>query len=78
MLFMLSVEYTEFAEIASTPPPGFTELPTCPICLGGSLYYFFFPLTLDFGLKLYFILFFYSCLCGLLILSQNGDLYYLL
>ncbi|ESR64116.1 hypothetical protein CICLE_v10008137mg [Citrus x clementina] len=33
MLFMLSVEYTELAEIASTPPAGFTELPTCPICL---------------------------------------------
>ncbi|KAH9761720.1 BRAP2 RING ZnF UBP domain-containing protein 1 [Citrus sinensis] len=31
---MLSVEYTELAEIASTPPAGFTELPTCPICLG--------------------------------------------
>lgn len=37
MLYMLSVEYTEFAEIASTPPLGFTELPSCPICLGGSL-----------------------------------------
>ncbi|KAJ0089962.1 hypothetical protein Patl1_13059 [Pistacia atlantica] len=33
MLYMLSVEYTEFAEIASTPPLGFTELPSCPICL---------------------------------------------
>ncbi|GLT86171.1 hypothetical protein SLE2022_043280 [Rubroshorea leprosula] len=33
ILFMLSVEYTESAEIASTPPTGFTELPTCPICL---------------------------------------------
>ncbi|CDP10438.1 unnamed protein product [Coffea canephora] len=31
--FTQSVEYTEVAEIASTPPPGFTELPTCPICL---------------------------------------------
>ncbi|KAJ4708229.1 BRCA1-associated protein [Melia azedarach] len=33
MLYMLSVEYTELAEIASAPPAGFTELPTCPICL---------------------------------------------
>nr|XP_017247957.1 PREDICTED: BRCA1-associated protein isoform X2 [Daucus carota subsp. sativus] len=31
--FMQAVEYTEFAEIASEPPPGFAELPTCPICL---------------------------------------------
>lgn len=31
--FMQSVEYTELAVIASTPPPGFAELPTCPICL---------------------------------------------
>lgn len=54
MLFMLSVEYTEFAEIASTPPLGFTELPTCPICLGGSLYYFFFPFNLGFWIKIIF------------------------
>lgn len=32
--FTQSVVYTESAEIASTPPPGFSELPTCPICLG--------------------------------------------
>lgn len=32
--FSQSVEYTESALIATTPPPGFTELPTCPICLG--------------------------------------------
>lgn len=33
ILFTQSVEYTELGEIASTPPVGFTELPTCPICL---------------------------------------------
>ncbi|KAF5459182.1 hypothetical protein F2P56_023160 [Juglans regia] len=33
LLFMMSVEYTESAEIAGTPPPGCTELPTCPVCL---------------------------------------------
>ncbi|MBA0604281.1 hypothetical protein Godav_016953, partial [Gossypium davidsonii] len=33
ILFTHSVEYTELGEIASTPPVGFTELPTCPICL---------------------------------------------
>lgn len=33
ILFTLSVEYTEFAEIACTPPAGYTELPTCPVCL---------------------------------------------
>ncbi|XP_059635127.1 BRAP2 RING ZnF UBP domain-containing protein 1 [Cornus florida] len=33
IFFTHSVEYTEFGEIASTPPPGFTELPTCPVCL---------------------------------------------
>ncbi|XP_050213266.1 BRAP2 RING ZnF UBP domain-containing protein 1 [Mercurialis annua] len=33
ILYVLSVDYTEVAEIASTPPVGFTELPTCPICL---------------------------------------------
>lgn len=33
ILFTVSVEYTEVAEIAGTPPPGFTELPTCPVCL---------------------------------------------
>ena len=37
---MLSVEYTELAEIASTAPAGFTELPTCPICLGQSYAFF--------------------------------------
>ncbi|VFQ77156.1 unnamed protein product [Cuscuta campestris] len=31
--FTQSVECTESAEIASTPPPGYTELPTCPVCL---------------------------------------------
>ena len=31
---MMSVEYTESAEIAGTPPAGCTELPTCPVCLG--------------------------------------------
>lgn len=34
ILYVLSVDYTEEADIASTPPTGFTELPTCPICLG--------------------------------------------
>lgn len=33
ILFVLSVEFTELGEIASTPPPGYAELPTCPICL---------------------------------------------
>ncbi|CAN1216951.1 BRAP2 RING ZnF UBP domain-containing protein 1 [Linum perenne] len=33
ILFVLSVDYTESAQDASTPPTGFTELPTCPICL---------------------------------------------
>ncbi|KAK9268532.1 hypothetical protein L1049_000285 [Liquidambar formosana] len=33
ILFALSVEYTASAEIASTPPVGYTELPTCPVCL---------------------------------------------
>ncbi|WCJ30024.1 zinc finger (ubiquitin-hydrolase) domain-containing protein [Euphorbia peplus] len=33
ILHVLSVDYTEEAHIASTPPTGFTELPTCPICL---------------------------------------------
>ncbi|KAJ4839219.1 BRAP2 RING ZnF UBP domain-containing protein 1 [Turnera subulata] len=33
VLFVISVDYTESEEIASTPPEGFTELPTCPICL---------------------------------------------
>ncbi|XP_048227613.1 BRAP2 RING ZnF UBP domain-containing protein 1 isoform X2 [Ricinus communis] len=32
-ILFVSLEYTEVAEIASTPPVGFTELPTCPICL---------------------------------------------
>lgn len=31
--FTQSVEYSESAEIAAIPPPGFTELPTCPVCL---------------------------------------------
>lgn len=33
LLFMLSAEYTESADFACTPPSGFTELPTCPVCL---------------------------------------------
>ncbi|XP_057537540.1 BRAP2 RING ZnF UBP domain-containing protein 1 [Amaranthus tricolor] len=33
ILFVLSLEFTKLAEIASTRPPGYTELPTCPICL---------------------------------------------
>ncbi|KAK4797918.1 hypothetical protein SAY86_030244 [Trapa natans] len=33
ILFMVDLEYTESADTASTPPPGFTELPTCPVCL---------------------------------------------
>ncbi|XVF88347.1 hypothetical protein PTKIN_Ptkin19aG0043500 [Pterospermum kingtungense] len=33
ILFIHSVEYSELGEIASTTPVGFTELPTCPICL---------------------------------------------
>ncbi|KAH7546338.1 hypothetical protein FEM48_Zijuj01G0190200 [Ziziphus jujuba var. spinosa] len=34
ILFLLSVEYTESAELAGTPPDGCTELPTCTVCLG--------------------------------------------
>jgi len=30
----MSVEHTEFDEVAAEAPTGFTELPTCPICLG--------------------------------------------
>lgn len=37
ILFTLSVDYTESAELASIPPAGYTELPTCPVCLGESL-----------------------------------------
>lgn len=37
ILFAISVDYTEYAEIASTPPSGYTELPTCPVCLGEPL-----------------------------------------
>ncbi|GAB2296931.1 hypothetical protein Dimus_031033 [Dionaea muscipula] len=33
ILFLLSVEYTEFAEVASRPPVGYSELPTCSVCL---------------------------------------------
>ncbi|XP_010533139.1 PREDICTED: BRCA1-associated protein-like isoform X2 [Tarenaya hassleriana] len=33
ILYVLSVEYTESDELAGSPPAGFTELPTCPICL---------------------------------------------
>ncbi|KAG9156641.1 hypothetical protein Leryth_006612 [Lithospermum erythrorhizon] len=31
--FLHSVEYYESAELAIDPPRGFTELPTCPVCL---------------------------------------------
>ncbi|KAJ8560520.1 hypothetical protein K7X08_022380 [Anisodus acutangulus] len=31
--FIKAVEYAESAYIASTPPDGYTELPTCPVCL---------------------------------------------
>ena len=34
ILFLQSVEYSEYAEVAGTPPPGCTEIPTCPVCLG--------------------------------------------
>lgn len=27
------MEYSEYAEVAGTPPPGCTEIPTCPVCL---------------------------------------------
>ncbi|RDY09616.1 BRCA1-associated protein [Mucuna pruriens] len=33
ILFLQSVEYSECAEVAGTPPPAFTEIPTCPVCL---------------------------------------------
>ncbi|KAI4335693.1 hypothetical protein L6164_014316 [Bauhinia variegata] len=33
ILFLLSVEYTECAEVAGTPPAGCTAIPTCPVCL---------------------------------------------
>ncbi|CAL0330487.1 unnamed protein product [Lupinus luteus] len=33
ILFLDSVEYSEYAEVAGTPPPGCTEIPTCPVCL---------------------------------------------
>ncbi|KAM7511526.1 hypothetical protein LguiB_010401 [Lonicera macranthoides] len=33
MYFTQSVEYADLAEIACAPPPGFIELPTCPVCL---------------------------------------------
>ncbi|XP_054786741.1 BRAP2 RING ZnF UBP domain-containing protein 1 [Prosopis cineraria] len=33
VLFLHSVEYTESAEVAGTPPGGCTEIPTCPVCL---------------------------------------------
>ncbi|PIA42398.1 hypothetical protein AQUCO_02000091v1 [Aquilegia coerulea] len=33
ILYTVSVEFTELAEIAGTAPTGFTELPTCPVCL---------------------------------------------
>ncbi|KAH9605127.1 hypothetical protein KSS87_001485 [Heliosperma pusillum] len=33
IVYVVSSEFTGLAEIASTPPPGYIELPTCPICL---------------------------------------------
>ncbi|KAG7570135.1 BRCA1-associated 2 [Arabidopsis thaliana x Arabidopsis arenosa] len=33
ILYVISVEHTEFDEVAAEAPTGFTELPTCPICL---------------------------------------------
>ncbi|XP_020227367.1 BRCA1-associated protein isoform X2 [Cajanus cajan] len=33
ILFLQSVEYSEYAEVAGTPPPDCTEIPTCPVCL---------------------------------------------
>ncbi|XP_073219992.1 BRAP2 RING ZnF UBP domain-containing protein 1 isoform X2 [Cicer arietinum] len=33
ILFLISVEYSECEEVAGTPPAGFTEIPTCPVCL---------------------------------------------
>ncbi|RZB56401.1 BRCA1-associated protein isoform B [Glycine soja] len=33
ILFLQSVEYSKYAEAAGTPPPGCTEIPTCPVCL---------------------------------------------
>ncbi|KAK7292049.1 hypothetical protein RIF29_07690 [Crotalaria pallida] len=33
ILFLASVEYSEYAQVAATPPPGCTEIPTCPVCL---------------------------------------------
>ncbi|KAL1372273.1 hypothetical protein HN51_002401 [Arachis hypogaea] len=33
ILFLVSVEYSECADIAGTPPDGCTEIPTCPVCL---------------------------------------------
>ncbi|KAK9947529.1 hypothetical protein M0R45_003149 [Rubus argutus] len=33
ILFLVSVDYTDSAEIAGTPPEGCTELPSCPVCL---------------------------------------------
>ncbi|KAI4380452.1 hypothetical protein MLD38_006643 [Melastoma candidum] len=33
MLFVHDVDFSESADASSTPPAGYTELPTCPICL---------------------------------------------
>ncbi|KAL6844476.1 hypothetical protein ACP4OV_026149 [Aristida adscensionis] len=33
VLFIVAVQYTPSIEIASTPPIGSTELPTCPVCI---------------------------------------------
>ncbi|KAK3436803.1 hypothetical protein EUGRSUZ_C01410 [Eucalyptus grandis] len=32
ILFLHEVDYTESADVASTPPSGFTELSSCPVC----------------------------------------------
>ncbi|XP_027330148.1 BRCA1-associated protein isoform X1 [Abrus precatorius] len=33
ILYLVSVEYSEYAQVAMTPPAGCTEIPTCPVCL---------------------------------------------
>ncbi|KAK7330081.1 hypothetical protein VNO77_24267 [Canavalia gladiata] len=33
ILYLVSVEYSEYAQVAGTPPAGCTEIPTCPVCL---------------------------------------------
>lgn len=34
LLFLHSVDFTESAAMAGTPPDACIELPTCPVCLG--------------------------------------------